>query len=202
MKGNKKSLLVVVLLVLVGLTSAYVAYSYAKYTDTVTGNNGTVKVAKWAFTTDNVGTANSIAINLAETYHATTLVNGTIAPGTRGSFDVAVNNANSEVGVNFEVGLDAISNLPKNLKFYSDSSYNTEIVPGTGKITGVLEAKDGTDQVVHFYWRWLYETAEAATNDPLDTADGEAAKELTIAVTITGTQVAPGTTAISSHVNQ
>ena len=205
MKGNKKSLLVVALLLLVGVTSAYVAYSYAKYTSTITGNQGTVQVAKWDFVNDNP--TGTITVNLAQTYHATTL-KGTnaagkklIAPGTEGSFDVTVYNTDSEVGVDFEVALDSITGIPTNLKFYSDANHQNEIVPGnatTGKITGQLEPNDSTGQVVHFYWAWAYDS----NADSADTTDGEAANALTIGVTIKGTQVQPSTTAISSHVNQ
>ena len=46
---NKKSLLVLVLLLLVGITSGYVASTYAKYTSKIENNNGTATVAKWAF---------------------------------------------------------------------------------------------------------------------------------------------------------
>ena len=89
---------------------------------------------------------------------------------------------------------------PTNLKFYKDSSYTTELTPGTSTITGQLVAGENSFARVPIYWRWLYETDAIATNDPLDTADGVAANELTIGVTITGTQVQPGA-AITSHIN-
>ena len=194
----KLQLLIIVLLVLVGLTTGYVASTYAKYTSTVTGS-GTATVAKWAFSTDNASQSITIALN--PTVHASTLVNGKIAPGTTGSFNIALVNTNSEVGVDFSIALDSISNKPTNLKFYSDSTYTTELTPGTSTITGQLTAGDSTGVTVPVYWRWEYETSSIATNDPIDTADGEAANTLTIGVTITGTQVAPSATAITSHVD-
>ena len=195
---NKKSLLIIVLLVLVGLTTGYVASTYAKYTSTVTGS-GTATVAKWAFATDNA--TQNITIALNPTVDATTLVNGKIAPGTTGSFNIALVNTNSEVGVDFSIALDSISNKPTNLKFYKDSSYTTELTPGTSTVTGQLTAGDSTGVTVPIYWRWEYETNAIATNDPIDTQDGEAANTLTIGVTITGVQTQPSATAITSHVN-
>ena len=195
---NKKSLLIIVLLVLVGLTTGYVASTYAKYTSTVTGS-GTATVAKWAFATDNA--TQNITIALNPTVDATTLVNGKIAPGTTGSFNIALVNTNSEVGVDFSIALDSISNKPTNLKFYKDSSYTTELTPGTSTVTGQLTAGDSTGVTVPIYWRWEYETNAISTNDPIDTQDGEAARTLTIGVTITGVQTAPSATAITSHVN-
>lgn len=202
MKGgemmNKKSLMIIVLLLLVGLTTGYVASTYAKYTGQVTGS-GTATVAKWAFETDNA--TQTLTITLNPTVHASTLVGGKIAPGTTGSFDVALVNTTSEVGVDFTLVLDSITDKPTNLKFYKDNTYTTELTPGTTEVTGQLAAGDSTGVTVPIYWRWEYETSSIATNDPIDTQDGEDANTLTIGVTITGVQTAPSATAITSHVN-
>lgn len=196
---NKKSLLVLVLLLLVGLTSGYVASTFAKYTSKIENNNGTATVAKWAFTDDN--SAQTLRINLANTPDPSTLVAGKIAPGTSGSFNVALKNTNTETGVDWTISLKDVSNKPTNLKFYKDSSHTTEITPGTGTITGQLAAKDSTGLTVPIYWAWEYETDAIATNDPIDTTAGEAANTLTIGVDITGVQTRPSATAITSHVN-
>lgn len=200
MKKKKKSLLVVALLLLVGITSGYVASTYAKYTSQITDNNGTVTVAKWAFSTDNP--AKTLTINFSGTYDASTLVAGKIAPGTSGSFNIALKNTNTETGVDWTIKLNSVTNKPTNLKFYKDSAHTTEITPGTGTITGQLAAKDSTGLTVPIYWAWEYETSEIATNDPKDTTDGEAGSALTIGVDITGVQTQPGSTAITSHINQ
>ena len=196
---NKKSLLFAVLLLLVAVTSSYVAGTYAKYTSKIEGNNGEATVAKWAFDTDNA--TQTLTINLAETYNPTTLVANKIAPGTEGSFNVALVNTNSEVGVDFTVKLNDVANKPTNLKFYKDASYKTELTPGTDTITGQLIAGDSTGVEVPIYWRWEYETDAIATNDPIDTTDGKDANTLTIGVDITGVQTQPSTTAITSHIN-
>ena len=189
---NKKSLIVIALLILVGITSGYVASTYAKYTSTISGRNGTATVAKWAFDTDNAST--SLTVALDKTYDASTLVANKIAPGTEGSFDIQVSNANTEVGVNYTIALNSITNLPTNMKFYADRSgsagaytYSNEITPGTGTITGTLAPKAAaTTKTV--YWKWAYETTNG---DAADTTDGGSANTLTIGVDITGTQVQP-----------
>lgn len=196
---NKKSLLVLVLLLLVGITSGYVASTFAKYTSKIENNNGTATVAKWAFTDDN--SAQTLTINFANTPDASTLVAGKIAPGTSGSFNIALSNATTETGVDWTISLKSITDKPTNLKFYKDSAHTTEITPGTGTITGQLAAKDSTGLSVPIYWAWDYETNAIATNDPIDTSDGAAAKSLTISADITGVQTPPSTTAITSHIN-
>lgn len=199
MKDRKKSLLIVVLLLLVGVTCGYVASTYAKYTSQVTGNNGSATVAKWAFRTDN--TTQTLSINFASTYDPSTLESGKIAPGTSGSFNVALVNTNTETGVDWTIRLNSITNAPTNLKFYRDAAHTVALIPGESTITGQLAAKDSTGLSVPIYWVWEYETSEAATNDPIDTEDGEAADTLSIGVDITGIQTAPSATAITSHIN-
>ena len=197
-KKKKNAVLLLVLLLLVAISASYIAGTYAKYTSEIKDNNGTATVAKWAFTTDN--TTQTLTINLAGTYDPTTLVANKIAPGTQGSFNIALSNENSEVGVDFTIKINSITDKPTNLKFYKDSSYTTELTPGTSTITGQLVAGEDSFTGVPIYWKWAYETTEIATNDPIDTTDGEAAKTLTIGVDITGVQTQPGA-AITSHID-
>ena len=197
-KKKRNAILLLVLLLLVAISASYIAGTYAKYTSEIKDNNGTATVAKWAFDTDN--TTQTLTINLDETYDPTTLVAERIAPGTQGSFEIALVNTNTETGVNWTLALKSITDKPTNLKFYKDSSYSTELVPGTDTITGQLKAKDSTGLSVPIYWKWAYETDAIATNDPKDTTDGKAAKTLTIGVDITGVQTEPGA-AITSHID-
>lgn len=197
-KKKRSAVLLLVLLLLVAISASYIASTYAKYTSEIKDNNGTATVAKWAFDTDNA--VQSLTINLAGTYDPTTLVANKIAPGTQGSFDIAVKNGTSEVGVDWTITLKDVTDKPKNLKFYKDSGFTTELTPGTSTITGQLIAGDSTGLTVPIYWKWAYETTEIATNDPIDTTDGEAAKTLTIGVDIKGVQTEPGA-AITSHIN-
>ena len=199
---NKKSLFVLLLLLLVGVSTVYVAGTYAKYAGTVSGN-GTATVAKWAFETDNATTISNVS--LEGTADTSTLSSGRIAPGTSGSFALNLVNTNSEVGVDFTVSIDSITDKPTNLKFYKDSSYNTEITPGSTTITGQLAAEDNTGVSITIYWRWEYETGTVtngvATGDAADTTAGTAGNTLSIPISIKGVQVQPSNTAITSHVN-
>ena len=184
----------IVLLLLVGLTAAYVSSTYAKYTSTIDDNNGTVTVAKWAFASDNE--SKDLTIDFTDSYHASTLADGKIAPGTSGSFNIAVVNTNTETGVDFTLTLKDATNVPTNLKFYADDTFTTEVALN-GTITGQLAAGDSTGLSVPIYWKWAYESG----SDSADTADGEAAETLSIVMQLTGVQTAPSTTAITSHIN-
>lgn len=201
-KKKRNSLLLMVLLLLIVITGLYVVGTYSKYTAEVSGN-GNATVAKWDFENDNAIT--TINIDLEENYDETILSNNRIAPGTAGSFDINLVNTHSEVGVDFTVALGSVTNAPTNIKFYKDSSYTTELTPGTSTITGQLEAEDAVGKTVTIYWKWEYETGTVtdgiATGDSADTANGKSGSELTIPVTVKGIQIAPSTTAITSHIN-
>ena len=180
--SRKKAVIVLAILIMIAVTLSLVASTYARYTATVS-RNGTVTVAKWAFSSDNSGST-TMNINFADTYHPSTLV---------------ANNANSEVGVEYTVSLGTVTNAPTNIKFYSDATYSTEIT-ATTPITGKMKANETTAQSVKIYWAWPYQTGAmtgtVAAGDAADTADGIAAKNLTVPVTITGVQVQPSATAI------
>lgn len=193
--------LVVALLFVTVLTGVVVFNTVAKYTSTVT-KNGNVTVAKWNFATDNAG--DTYTISIAPTAATSTLVNGKIAPGTNGSFDIAIVNTNSEVGAEVTVALGNVTaansgTVPSGLKFYSDNAFQNEITPGTFTKTGKLSAGDATGLTTTIYWQWAYEV-DAAGNTA-DTTAGESGASLTIPVTITGTQLNPNTASFTSAWN-
>ena len=115
-KQKRNTFMLMILLLLVTLTAAYVASTYAKYTAEITGKQGTATVATWAFDTENQ--SKTLTVALDETYDATTLVADRIAPGTKGSFAIQLTNANSETGVDFTMNVGTPTGVPTNLKFY------------------------------------------------------------------------------------
>lgn len=190
MENNKdKSLLLIVLLVLVGLTSGYVSSTYAKYTSSIE-KNSSATIAKWSFDEENSDT--ELIIDFASTYDPATLVENRIAPGTAGSFAISLTNAETETAVDYELSFGTAQGVPTNLKFYDDASYSNEISIASDTLTGTLNAGDSTGVEIKFYWKWAYETANG---DEADTANGASGgsngTKLVLPVTITGTQTTP-----------
>jgi hypothetical protein len=157
---------------------------YAKYISTITRGAGEATVAKWAFETDNANS--TITCKLAKTYNANTLTAGKIAPGTSGKCPISISNANSEVGVTYEIKPKAITDAPKNLKFYKDEAHQNAFSE-SATISGTLAPKAAAN-TIYVYWYWPYETTDGDTDD---TTDGKAAKTMTVTFDITGTQVRP-----------
>ena len=193
-KMSKKKKTMLALAIILGIAAVGLAAGvYAKYIASLTSNSGNISVAKWAFKAENEGKADLLKCELDKTYDAATLVAGKIAPGTKGVCEFKLSNEQSEVGVDYTIVASA-SNKPTNLKFYSDSSYNTPLT--AAGITGHLDAGANKDaQTRAIYWRWEYETgddaASKAAGDDIDTQEGMAAGNMTIDFQISGVQVQP-----------
>jgi hypothetical protein len=118
-------------------------------------------------------------------------VAGKIAPGTSGKCPIVVSNEHTEVGVHYEITLPSgATNKPTNLKFYTNDTYTTEVSSAV-LASGDLDPGD-TATTTYVYWMWPYEDNPSTTDyDTADTTDGTAAATMSMAFTITGTQVQP-----------
>lgn len=190
MKKSMKISIVLIALLLIVAAICGVIFTNAKYTTTLNGS-ATASVAKWVFNVtgnDSYADADTLTgLKIAQTCTPETLVDGKIAPGTSGSFDIVVNTQDAEVGVKYDVTfVEAASKvLPTNLKMTLDGA---EWTPADG-IHGTINANADSKEVTHTVaWTWAYETP---SGDVADTADGVASLDYTYTVTAIGTQVQP-----------
>lgn len=190
-KINKKILVGIVIIVIIA--SIFLGITFSKYTTEVTGD-GETEIAKWAFKV-NESTEEFTTIKIADTYDKTTLLNGKIAPGTRGSFDLIVDATDAEVGVEYEVDFLNETNKPTNLKFQYDGKTLDNIEDFEQYFKGVIDANDNNKvRTLTVTWEWLYETGtgdEIVSNDKIDTQEGLSALDYTFDIVVTGTQVIP-----------
>ena len=186
---------VIILLALLLITAiVFSMYAYAKYKTTLTGN-GTATVAKWSFKV-NGQTQTIPDIDLATTMKENNnVVEGKLAPGTEGSFELNLDATGSEVAIDYNIKL-AVTEKPSNLRFYTDSSYTKEIASTDGvmNVSGVMSLEEiKTIQTKTIYWKWAYQTGTATNdivaNDKIDTADSK--KSVTMTITVTGTKRNP-----------
>ena len=189
---NKGAVVVLALALIVAIILSM--YAYSKYTSTLTGN-GTSTVAKWSFKV-NEQTQTIPDINLGETMDVhSNVVDKKLAPGTSGHFDLILDGSGSEVAIDYNIKL-AITQKPTNLKFYLDDKYQTPIseTDGTLNIAGSIALEDvNTPLTKTIYWQWPYETGKTSNeidkNDETDTKDS--GKNVTMTITVTGTQRDP-----------
>ena len=195
-KQSRTTKIVVIALFVAIVTAIIIAGTFAKYTTKVEGQ-GTATVAHWSFSADGYGATEQTRVNLRDTSIKTeTLQSDRIAPGTEGSFDIVLDPRGSEVGVDYVITLSNVTNKPTNLHFYSDSAYTDNIEEGSvHTISGNIPLSEvGSQKTVTVYWKWAYETTEIATNDPIDTTDGEkdlAGRTMTFDISVLATQADP-----------
>lgn len=182
MKGNKKYLVVAVLLLLVAVSFG----TYAIYKSSATGTQS-VNAAAWVV---NVKSGSKAEANIVSsntftlddiTWDTTNRIgqNGTIAPGDRGTVSIKIDADGSEVAVNYVVAIDVAALNNPNFTVTADNSGD----PLTGTIaysatSGAME-KNITLNVV---WTGVdNETANSADIDLQGT-------QISIPVTVTATQ--------------
>ena len=138
---KKRRLISLILILLIVIMSLGLFHTNAKYTSMVNGNV-TTSVAKYVFNvtaTDSYDATDTIDnLILAQTCDEKTLINGKIAPGTSGSFDIVVDSTGAEVGINYEISFsnNTEHDLPKNLVFTLDGD-NWDF---DEKISGTIDA--------------------------------------------------------------
>ena len=135
-------------------------------------------------------------ILLADTYDQDTLINGRIAPGTRGSFDLVIDASDAEVGVKYEVDFENETNKPSNLKFKYKDRVLDEIEDYEEFFTDIIDADDtNKTRTLTVDWEWAYETENndntLEENDKVDTDEGLEALDYSFDIIVTGTQVIP-----------
>lgn len=200
-KKSVGTIALVVLLLIVTIASLVLAtYAWAKYTEKVGEGTATAEVAKWNVTSTVDGTAQY-------TKEFTHVVPVKMAPGTSGVIPVNVKLNDTDVCVKYEIFVDTVENKPTNVKFYKATksgdvySKGAELtVPSTttAAITGYLELEnDNTNKPdaegnEYIMWDWPYETENG---DEADTADGKAAKTMSVKVRVIATQVDPNSAA-------
>lgn len=167
----------------------------ARYVTEVTGS-ATAKVAAWSFKA-NGETSTLTAIDLGadgkrNAYNRTDVAAEVIAPGTSGKFDIAIDGTGSEVGIDYVVNIASASGttLPSDMTFKVDNAAYTlgEKIEGT---IDYSNAANSMKKTITVNWEWPFdETDNKESND-----NAYADNDWTLAITITGKQTTPETTA-------
>ena len=187
MKKNKMMRIASVLLVAVLLSTCVISGTFAKYTTGKTGS-ATATVAKWAFEvgdTDIVTTQN-FTFNLADTIKdsndagETDVKSALIAPGTKGSFDIVLENT-SEVTAQYKMTFDksTLNGAPFTFTYKVDGTTTDEAALGAFTNHNIAMNNSVTITVE---WEWPFEA-----NDSADMA--VAGTELSLGITVNVEQV-------------
>ena len=190
---KKKAVIISAILVAI-ILSFIGGQTYSKYVTEVRGD-GTAQIATWDFKVN--GQKEEVqTISLGSTYDSSTLVNGKIAPGTEGNFQIIVDATGSDVGIDYKIKFTDETTKPANLKFYyQEVEYNSILELGDA-LSGTINADDGNkSKTFDIKWKWNYETGsnptEIASNDKIDTQNAQEITNYEFDVIVSGTQVVP-----------
>ncbi len=199
MKKNSTMRVAVLLIALTLITSCFVGGTFAKYISTGEGSD-TVKVAKWSIKAGDTeiatqdGATTTVTFDLFNTIKDTDgadeddVVDGLIAPGTSGAFDLGITNA-SEVTAKYIVEYEITNNAGVPLEFKVGSNdWTTNIAALNIAEDNAVELEEGaTVSTQAVQWRWAYEQTPNA--DVADTKLGITTPDVTVTATITAWQV-------------
>lgn len=190
---KKKAVIIIAILVAI-ILSFVGGQTYSKYVTEVRGD-GTAQIATWDFKVN--GQKEEVqTISLGSTYDSSTLVNGKIAPGTEGNFQIKVDATGSDVGIDYKIKFSDETTKPTNLKFYyQEVEYNSILELGNA-LSGTINADDENKaKTFDIKWKWNYETGsnptEIASNDKIDTQNAQEITNYEFDVIVSGTQVVP-----------
>ena len=190
---KKKAVIIIAILVAI-ILSFVGGQTYSKYVTEVRGD-GTAQIATWDFKVN--GQKEEVqTISLGSTYDSSTLVNGKIAPGTEGNFQIKVDATGSDVGIDYKIKFSDETTKPTNLKFYYQEVEYDSILELGDALSGTINADDeNKSKTFDIKWKWNYETGsnptEVASNDKIDTQNAQEITNYEFDVIVSGTQVVP-----------
>lgn len=172
-KENKLTKVAIFALLIAIVAIVLVSGTYARYTTNLTGTD-TVQIAKWAWNisgADIDATTTEYTLDLFSTIKDTAtygttneahVIDGKIAPGTQGAFDIQITN-NSEVDAEYSVTFGEENPLGAAIEYSTDGG-NTWGTVAVLDVDTTAIAQNAT-VTVPIQWRWAF------------TADGNAAAQ-------------------------
>ena len=182
---RRHAIMLAIVLFILGIAMIVVG-TYAYYQTSI---NGVIEgtIARWIFKANN--NTSSFTVNLTPSQSGTT-ESGTVAPGTSGSISIVLTTIDSpntgELPAEYTITFSNFTNVPTNLKFYSDQNFQTETnIQSNGySITGTLAANNSITKTI--YWKWGYGDASTVAQDNAD-----ANKAVSFTMTVAGKQLTP-----------
>lgn len=173
--NEKKTIIFIIIgliLTLIGVGGA----TYALYQSNPRGK-AMGSIANWNFKVNNMQSTFKINMNT----NSKNTVEGMLAPGSYGSFDIRLDASGTDCDVNYKVEFANMQGKPENLKFYLDEDYLNELLIPDETLTGVIKYGKNMVKVITIYWNWEY----GADKDNQNIMGGE----MTFDVNITGSQI-------------
>jgi hypothetical protein len=152
-KKNNNRFKLIFLYYAIALTLLITGITFSQYRMTANGK-GKINTSKFAFKiTDELS---NVSLNLTDTLTANLYSKNKLVPGSNGVLQLEMDFSEIETATRYSVTLDEEnSQIPENMKLYTDNIYNVEF----SGYTGITEL--GTDKITrNIYWKWNYTTVD------------------------------------------
>ena len=185
MKKNKKTVILVVALLLLGLAVGAVSVSYARYVSSASGT-ADAKVATWAVQVNDTNIVQNSTFALDGSYitwsDSEYIADGYIAPSRTGTFKINLDTTGSKVAVKYTIQID--STALDDYEQIKITKVNNQSVSGDS-YSGIINLEDvDTALTIPVEITW---TNDDSTNTS-DTTIGSTVANLSIPVTVTAEQ--------------
>ena len=177
MKGNKKILVIAILLLLIAVSFT----TYAIYKSSATGD-ASISTAAWVVEVNGTDIVENNTFTLDSIDWDTPAIgkNNKIAPGDKGTVDIVIDADGSEVDVAYEITVGDLSDGTSTI-----TNDNLTAVAATGSsLTGTIPysaTEGGMERTITLDVTWVAEDDDSQNETDIDTA----AKSLTLPVTVT-----------------
>jgi len=191
-KSIGRNILIVVLILVTIASVCAGLFAWAKYQTTINGT-ATGETAKWSFKVSDGNTSTQeIEFPMTRKDNNTSVATGKIAPGTYGELEIGIDATGTETALTYTIEGE-LTNLPTNMKFYSDAERTSELTVLNNKFSkgGYMKLNEIGVRTEKIYWEWPFETGTSATviekNDEIDTQDSS--KTMSMQISVTGKQL-------------
>jgi len=193
-QAKKLTLIVLIMFVLI----AVIGGTYSRYINTATGN-AQIDLAKWSVKINgtNMSAIDTLTVPL-EYEESDYVTEDKLAPGTSATFTLVIDPTDSEVAIDYEIALGAVTGLTNNgsaialtgatYTVQGGTAQNATINEGAGTIELTEALADvEADKTVTVVGTITWDNADDA-NNTADTANGWADPTPTASVTVTAKQ--------------
>lgn len=157
MKNKKRKILIIYYLIIAIVLVISYFFTYSNYVTSI-GTESYIDVAKWEI---KVNEDTNVTIDLEETLTSSLYVDSgdvdvTVVPGTSGLIELTLDFSQMNVATDYTITVNTgSSNLPDNLKLYTNSNYTVQFT----SFSGTTEL-DTTTITRYIYWKWNYTTTD------------------------------------------
>lgn len=164
---NKKRVIGVLACIALIMSMFLAGYTFARYYKSIKIDTTKTSIARWNFNSKNT----EKNINLS---------NQKISPGSNGQFEIEIDATGSEIDVEYEVKVENETNIPRNMKFFTETKDEKGNVAKSGEknsfseiaiesLKGIIPVElENQKRIIVVHWDWPFNENDETLIDSED----------------------------------